>query len=232
MGRRGAAQISYEDVYRIHSIRVTCRPPRNPERPLHCRVRFYRFLTMGASTSKAAGRTAAGARKFPTTPSSSVLKSSTPKPPPPPRRSNPPASDQKSPHIDLDARDPHFGAALRKVGASHIVSPDPQRSNAFPTSSQPPPGQQPNQKIFPSESNPSLLVLRAREQVGQRWEEEQENLGRSSFAGRTLMGAKELKGVLEMRDRGGGDRSGIERRFGLREGLVGRLGGSGVVENA
>ena len=195
---------------------------------------------MGSSSSKAAGRAAAGAtrRQYPST---SSLQHSNPAPPlstpasqvrPDPRSA--PPSETRSEHVELDARDPQFGAALRRIGPVKLVENELPGAGAFPTSSHPPIGQQGN-NIFPSKnsaSNASLLIVQAREQLGRRWDEERENLGRPSFAGRTLVSAKEIKDILNMRDQKGVDVTSIEKQLRLRTGIIATLGRHQVVANA
>lgn len=109
------------------------------------------------------------------------------------------------------------------------------QDGSFPTSSQPPLGQQAGgQNIFPGTAgrsgvtNPAILVVNARERIGKIWEVEQNSLGRGSFAGRTMLSAGELAEVVRMRDGGVVDGE-IEKQMRLRSGLVGRLGVRGVV---
>jgi len=88
--------------------------------------------------------------------------------------------------------------------------------------------------MFPSADpakNPALMVVQARERIGKQWEEERESLGRGSFAGRTLISAKEITEVLKLRDQKGMDSGEIEKQLRLKGGLVARLGASDVVAN-
>jgi hypothetical protein len=111
------------------------------------------------------------------------------------------------------------------------------QDGSFPTSSQPPLGQQAGgQNIFPGTAgrsgvtNPAIVVVNARERIGKVWEEERDSLGRGSFAGRTMLSAGELAEIIQMRDDGIVDGE-IEKKMRLSEGLVGRLGVRGVVTN-
>jgi len=88
--------------------------------------------------------------------------------------------------------------------------------------------------MFPSldpAKNPALMVIQARERIEKRWEEESEGLGRGSFAGRTLISAKEITEVLKLRDQKGMDSGEIEKQLRLKSGLVATLGASGMVAN-
>jgi hypothetical protein len=88
--------------------------------------------------------------------------------------------------------------------------------------------------MFPSldpAKNPALMVVKARERIGKRWEEESESLGRGSFTGRTLISAKEITEVLKLRDQKGMDNGEIEKQLRLKSGLVATLGTSGMVAN-
>ena len=204
---------------------------------------------MGSSSSKVAGKiAAAGARRqYPST--SSILNSAS-------STSNAPGSqgtaatstvrlgsrnaapiESKAEHIDLDGRDPQFSSKLRALGPAMPVADAHPRDAAFPTSSQPPLGQQ-GQNIFPSRgggagvvTNPAIVIVQARERISNVWEEERDALGKGSFAGRTLLGAGEIADVIRMRDEGLVDGD-IERKMRLSKGLVGRLGVNGVVANA
>jgi hypothetical protein len=204
---------------------------------------------MGSSSSKVAGKAAAaaGRRQYPST--SSILNSATSTsntpgsqasaPPgsvrPNPRNALP--ADGKSEHIDLDGRDPQFGSKLRALGPAMLVADAKPREAAFPTSSQPPVGQQ-GRNIFPSKSgmaggvtNPAIVIVQARDRIGKVWQEERDALGRGSFVGRTMLGAGEIADVIRMRDEGLQDGD-IEKKMRLSHGLVGRLGVKGVVANA
>lgn len=60
-------------------------------------------------------------------------------------------------------------------------------------------------------------------------EAELENMGRASDKGKELLDVGTIRRVLLLRQQGVGDRD-IEERFGLRPGVVKRLGPPGVVE--
>jgi hypothetical protein len=193
---------------------------------------------MGSSSSKVASK-AAGAvsrRQYPST--SSILNSATPsqsaKAAAPsqvyPDPSTHPPSDQKSEHIDLDGRDPHFGSALRKIGVAKSVSETRPHEDAFPTSSQP---MSSGQNIFPSNTNnPAMLLVQAREKFGKQFEAETDGRGRAGFPGRTLLSAKEIKEVFTLRDDGGKTSQHIEKELRLKAGILDHLAAKDIVANA
>lgn len=201
---------------------------------------------MGAGASKQAAKAAgaAGRRQYPS--SSSILNSATSTSNAPAQSARPnapsqvhpnpetsPPSETKDAHIDLDGRDPQFGSALKKLGPAISVARAAPHESAFPTSSQPPLGQQ-GQNIFPSNSpktNPSLRIVEARERINQQFDEEAEGLGRASFTGRTLMSAKDIREALRMRDQGGMSTEEIEKQLRLKSGILSRLGRPGVFGN-
>lgn len=209
---------------------------------------------MGSSSSKVAGKAAAaaGRRQYPST-ASIPTAAPTPGPRPRPARVRPdpstaPPSDVKSERIDLDGRDPQFAAALRKVGSAKTIEglTAAGRQDVFPTSSRPPVDMDMRGQIIfpPSQShphsqpdaraitNPSLMIVQARERIGRTWDEESDNVGRAGFAGRTLISAKEIRDALQMRDEEGRTPAEIETRLRLRTGLAQTLGRSGAVANA
>lgn len=201
---------------------------------------------MGAGASKEAAKAAgaAGRRQYPS--SSSILNNATStsnapgqsiRPNAPsqvhPNPETSPPSETKDPHIDLDGRDPQFGSALKKLGPAISVERAAPHQAAFPTSSQPPLGQQ-GQNIFPSSNpatNPSLMIVKARERINQQFDDEAESLGRASFTGRTLMSAKDIREALKMRDQGGMSAEEIEKQLRLKSGILSRLGKPGVFGN-
>lgn len=206
---------------------------------------------MGSQASKVASKAAgaAGRRQYPST--SSILNSakSTANAPsvsnsPPqsaavhPSPQTEPPSPTRSEHIDLDARDPHFGTALRQAGIARRVPQHLAASpeSTFPTSSMPPAAQQsPGQQVFPSRSpttNPAIAIVEARDRIAKRFEEESESLGRGSFQGRTLISARDLKEALRLRDEGGKSAGEVEKQMRLRAGVICQLGPPGVVGNA
>lgn len=135
--------------------------------------------------------------------------------------------------IELDGRDPHFGAALSRAGTARRIpqppspsSPNAQPQSAFPTSSQPPKPQQAptGQFIFPSTApgaNPALAIVQARDRLTKQWEMESESLGRKGFPGRTLLSARELREALNVRDVKGPEHA--EKTMRLKRGMLAEL---------
>lgn len=201
---------------------------------------------MGSGASKQAGKAAAaaGRRQYPST--SSILNQATStsnapgasvKPHAPsqvhPDPAVAPPSENKDAHIDLDGRDPQFGDALKRLGPAISVERAAPHQGAFPTSSQPPLGQQ-GQNIFPSSdptTNPSLMIVKARERINQQFDNEAEDIGRASAGGRTLISAKDIKEALKMRDQGGMSSEEVEKQLRLKPGILSRLGKPGVFGN-
>lgn len=204
---------------------------------------------MGSGASKQAGKAAAavGRRQYPST--SSILNQATStssapgvsvKPNVPneasqvhPDPTTSPPSDTRDEHIDLDARDPQFGDALKRLGPAISVERAAPGQGSFPTSSQPPLGQQ-GKNIFPAgdpKSNPSLMIVKARERINQQYDVEADEVGRSSAGGRTLVSAKDIKEALKMRDQGGMSSEEIEKQLRLKSGILKRLGKPGVFAN-
>ncbi|BCS21008.1 uncharacterized protein APUU_21440S [Aspergillus puulaauensis] len=137
------------------------------------------------------------------------------------------ASTEKSSAIDLDGRDPHFAASLRSIGA---VKPSPTFSHSS-TFNQTQQGQdhhpvQPHSPtVFPTASNPALLVVTARQRATREAESEAEEMGRGGFSGRRYLDALTIRQALAMRDRQGLPEGEIERTLRLKQGAVGRIGG-------
>lgn len=201
---------------------------------------------MGAGASKEAGKAAAaaGRRQYPS--ASSVLNSAkstsnapsqSTKPPAPaqvhPNAQAAPPTDTKDHHVDLDGRDPQFGAALQRLGPAISVERATPDKAAFPTSTQPPLGQQ-GQNIFPSKapnSNSGMVVVQTRERIAQKYQQELDDLGRSSFAGRSLISAKDVKEALRMRDEAGVPEQEIEKQLRLKSGILNQLAKPGVCAN-
>ncbi|EXJ59408.1 uncharacterized protein A1O5_12289 [Cladophialophora psammophila CBS 110553] len=194
---------------------------------------------MGSSASKVAARAGGGAarRKYPSTPS---IVNSAPSPthaatePTPAAEVRPsptaaPPAGEKSEHVELDARDPQFGSALRRVGAARPVTERRPDEDTFPTSSQP---MHSGQNIFPSDANnPAMMLVQARKRIAAQWESEMENQGRPGFAGRTLVSAKDIKEALTLRDEVGKTRQEVEKQLRLKPGALDQLVPKGVVAN-
>ncbi|KAA6407461.1 MAG: hypothetical protein FRX48_08704 [Lasallia pustulata] len=202
---------------------------------------------MGASKSKVA-KTAAGAarRQYPKRVPPTT---NTPSTRPPPGQSSTPgptvhpqaqASETRDQAINLDASDPDFARSLRTLGP---VTPSPMYSNSstFNPSSgstsesqsrQGLPGspQASHSQIFPDPArNPAILVLTARERLAQEAEEEFSRVGRKGHTERRFLDVATIRQVLMLRDEKGVEGGEIERRLGLRRGVVGKLGAKGVV---
>lgn len=203
---------------------------------------------MGSSSSKVAGKAAGAAtrRQYPST--SSIVNSAastTHAPlrpraplqssePPAPSQVNPdpvtsPPAAQKSEHIDLDGRDPQFGSALRRIGPAKPSS-DYKPEDAFPTSSQP---MQAGQNIFPSTANnPAIILVQARTRFEKQWETENDDRGRTGFAGRTLLSARDIREALTLRDETGIISQDVEKQMRLKPGTLDRMVAKGIVANA
>ncbi|KIW26420.1 uncharacterized protein PV07_09516 [Cladophialophora immunda] len=194
---------------------------------------------MGSSASKVAGRAggAAARRKYPSTPS---MVNSAPSPtdaatkPTPAAAVRPspaaaPPAGEKSDHVELDARDPQFGSALRRVGAARPVTERRPDEDTFPTSSQP---MHSGQNIFPSDANnPAMMLVQSRKRIAAQWDSDLENQGRPSFGGRTLLSVKDIKEALTLRDELGKSPQEVERQMRLKPGVLDQLLAKGVVAN-
>lgn len=205
---------------------------------------------MGNSSSKVASRAAGAAkRQYPSTISSAVKSAPNVAAPPTstaapaqvhPSPTQEPPSANRSDVIELDGRDPHFGAALSRAGTARRIPQPPsptsanaQPQSAFPTSSQPPKLQQAptGQSIFPTTApgaNPALAVVQARDRLTKQWQMENESMGRKGFPGRTLLSARELREALNMRDVQGAEQAEMTMR--LKRGMLAELP-VGVVGN-
>ncbi|KAF6227055.1 hypothetical protein HO133_008496 [Letharia lupina] len=199
---------------------------------------------MGSSTSKAA-KTAAGAarRQYPQRVSPPPTSNAPSAPPPPAGQPTAPgptvhprsqASNTRDESINLDASDPDFARSLRSLGP---VQPSSTLSNSstFSPSPSPPsqgPRSSPNQshpQIFPDPSkNPALMVLTARERLQQQAEVEFAKTGRG-HGGKSFLDVSTIRQLLVLRDERGMGGEEIEKRLGLANGVVGRLGPRGVV---
>ncbi|KAJ9606150.1 hypothetical protein H2200_009111 [Cladophialophora chaetospira] len=194
---------------------------------------------MGSSSSKVAKASGAAARKYPSTPTS-LNSGPVPSPDKAPIKPTPavsvrpnvaaaPPSDHQAEHVELDARDPQFGSALRQVGAARSITERKPNDDYFPTSSQP---MHSGQNIFPSQANnPAVMLVQARQRIARQFEEEMENQGRPSFAGRTLMSAQELRQALNLRDEGGRVTQEVETQMRMKPGILDQLVAKGVIAN-
>lgn len=85
-------------------------------------------------------------------------------------------------------------------------------------------------QIFPDPSrNPAIQVLAARERLAQEAEEEFNRLGRMGHIERQFLDVTTIRQVLMLRDEKGLAGGEIEKRLGLKKGVVGRLGPKGIV---
>lgn len=156
--------------------------------------------------------------------------------------------------INIDASDPDLAlnARLRTLGP---VQPNPTQSNSSifnfqPPSSTPrtssadpsltssqfqPSASNPQQSIYPTaptptqRSNPAVSLLTARYRLAEEAEREFARTGKSSAVGRQFLDVHTLRQILVLRDSEGVAEAAIERRLGLKEGVVARLGRKGVV---
>ncbi|KAH0537497.1 hypothetical protein FGG08_005715 [Glutinoglossum americanum] len=179
---------------------------------------------MGATFSKA-GRTATSTagRKYPTAgrsrtsappppatqPHASGTKTAGPPPPPPPLPPPKKKLTQKT-AIDLDGRDPSFAASLRTLGAVDHTPPTPAHPMA-------------------SARNPALALLAARSRLAEEAGAEALSAGKKGFPGRRFVDVVTVRQALRLRDGEGVADGEVERRLGLRRGVVGKLGRRGVV---
>ena len=146
--------------------------------------------------------------------------------------------------VNADASDPVLASKLRQIGpveanpyqshtSTQYQQPSRQQSakglpaELAPLANEPPPG------LFPDaasmRNNPALLVMQARKRWREKAEIELDNIGRSGFAGRELMDAAMVTDALRMRARGVAIED-IEKRMGLKKGVMAKLGGRGVLE--
>lgn len=88
------------------------------------------------------------------------------------------------------------------------------------------------QTVFPTSSNPALLVMTARQRISRAAQEESARSGDPSFAGRQFLDSLTIQQALSMRDQQGLQNSEIERRLRLKKGLMDQLGKHGLVSQA
>ncbi|KAI9742713.1 MAG: hypothetical protein M1835_003039 [Candelina submexicana] len=213
---------------------------------------------MGSSGSKAARNVAgAAARKYPQRvppPSNASPSTNARPPPPPPGQSNAPgptvhpepqASGARDEAINLDASDPHFAASLRTLGA---VQPSPTFSNSSTfnrtqratlqtsPSQTPPSSTSPSEsypQIFPSPAaNPAIQILDARSVLASAADKEFIEAGKRGHEGRQFLDVTTIRQILMLRDEKAIGEEEIERRLGLKKGVVRRLGPKGVFGDA
>ncbi|KAJ6084142.1 hypothetical protein N7486_010942 [Penicillium sp. IBT 16267x] len=204
---------------------------------------------MGSAASKPA-RSAAGAAtrrqypkkpapppRTPAAPPKKIPESNptpTPAPTPLPARAPAPAhgpqyhskeqpSVTKSNAIDLDGRDPDFAASLRTIGpvdpSGNFSHPNPFNRGTVQT-------------VFPTASNPALLVVTARQRIAKAAQEEGVAVGNANFQGRQFLDSFTISQALMMRDQQGLPSREIERTLRLKSGTIDKLGKSGIVSRA
>ncbi|KAJ5892665.1 hypothetical protein N7504_009356 [Penicillium tannophilum] len=204
---------------------------------------------MGSAASKPA-RSAAGAatrRQYPKKPAppprapaappkktQESKPTPTPAPTPPPARAPAPAqgptyhskeqpSVTKSNAIDLDGRDPDFAASLRSIGpvdpSGNFSHPNPFNRGTVQT-------------VFPTASNPALLVVTARQRITKAAQEESLAVGNANFQGRQFLDSFTISQALTMRDQQRMPSRDIERTLRLKSGTIDKLGKSGIVSRA
>lgn len=139
-------------------------------------------------------------------------------------------SDQSaSTVIDRDGVDPQYAASLRSLGA---VQPNTMFSTMFSHSSTfhrtTAPRLEHPQFPDPS-SNPAIQILLARDRLAAEAEKEFTEAGRKSHPGRQFLDIFLIRQVLMLRDEKMVSPEEIERRLGLKPGVVQRLGKKGIV---
>lgn len=83
---------------------------------------------------------------------------------------------------------------------------------------------------FPDHSaNPALQILQARERFAKEAEREFDEIGRSTASGRRYLDVITIRHALMLRDQQRLPAREIERKLGLKEGVVDELGPAGVV---
>lgn len=80
------------------------------------------------------------------------------------------------------------------------------------------------QTVFPTSSNPALLVVTARQRATRAAQEETVRMSSPGFEGREFLDALTIQQALTMRDFQGVPESEIERVLRLKKGFMGRFG--------
>lgn len=146
--------------------------------------------------------------------------------------------------VEFDASDPVLASKLRQIGPveanpyqSHTAT-QPQASRQSPKglpAELAPLGQEPPPGLFPNaasmRNNPALLILQSRKRLQERAENEFNNIGRRGFEGREFMDVYMVTDALKMRQ-SGMSLVDIEKRLGLKNGMMAKLGERGVLETA
>ncbi|KAJ5895139.1 hypothetical protein N7495_006830 [Penicillium taxi] len=125
-------------------------------------------------------------------------------------------SGTKSSAIELDGRDPDFAASLRSIGPV-----DPSRNYINHRSIQ---------TVFPTDSNPALLVASARKRIEKAAQEENAQIGLG--AGRQYLDSFTITQALSMRDQQRLPVSEIEKSLRLKKGTLDKLGQRGLYSRA
>ncbi|OTA22574.1 hypothetical protein BTJ68_14286 [Hortaea werneckii EXF-2000] len=200
---------------------------------------------MGASGSKASRAAGSAARQYPNRPapappSAQSATNAPPQPPPAPNHEPGPtvkpqarATGSRDEAINLDASDPDFAQSLRSIGP---VQPNPTLS---PTSAFPNPGN-PNKNLTQAprplgpkpRENPTLVALDSRAKLQEAADAEFQMAGKRGHEGRQFLDVYMIRQILIERDVQGRSAEEIERKMGLKRGVVERLGGKGVVQLA
>ncbi|KAK1077993.1 hypothetical protein LTR33_007611 [Friedmanniomyces endolithicus] len=194
---------------------------------------------MGSSASKASRAAGASSRKYPSrAPPTSSQPASRAPPPPPPAPSHQPgptvnpqahASGTRDEAINLDASDPDFARSLRSLGA---VQPNPtfSPSSAFPHPGNP---NNPSHSSRPSgpdpRTNPAIMVLDSRSRLQDAADLEFQSAGRRGHEGRQFLDVHMIRQILVERDVKGRSSAEMEKKMGLKKGVVERLGPRGVL---
>ena len=138
--------------------------------------------------------------------------------------------------VEFDASDPDLGLAARLSQLGPVV-PNPTQSNSstFNHSKSSvqfqPSASTPSQSVFPNErQNPAVSLLTARYRLAEEAELEFSNTGRKGSEGRQFLDVVTIRQILVLREEEGLGSGEIERRLGLRKGVVDRLGKRGLVE--
>lgn len=209
--------------------------------PIHevaVRVNLHKMGSSGSKVSQAAG---SATRKYPKSLTGTPLAQpavaashAAPQAPPRPAQSQPGPTVRPPPHasgfrddaVNLDASDPDFAQSLRSLGP---VQPNPTLS---PTSAFQSQDNGIRRNTPDPRKNPAIMVLSARSRLQDEAEVEFEENGRRGNVERQYLDVYTIRQILQMRDTRKQNAKEIEKVLGLKEGVVERLGGKGVVEMA
>ncbi|KAI7477366.1 hypothetical protein KC357_g4569 [Hortaea werneckii] len=200
---------------------------------------------MGASGSKASRAAGSAARQYPNRPapappSAQSATNAPPQPPPAPNHEPGPtvkpqarATGSRDEAINLDASDPDFAQSLRSIGP---VQPNPTLSptSAFPNRGNPNKNltQAPRPLGPKPRENPTLVALDSRAKLQEAADAEFQMAGKRGHEGRQFLDVYMIRQILIERDVQGRSAEEIERKMGLKRGVVERLGGKGIVQLA